>query len=449
MARDCSRHVYAYGLVMATALLASATAQAHPTVYPTGVTIYDPSKAYNGYVLFSAPDDTTYLIDMDGHVVHRWKHPGFPSLALPADQAHGERGHVLLQLDKVPKPGKLASVGNGLSNQSIGEVDWNDRTVWQWGDASSPGGGAHQNHDIRRLPNGDTLFLSSQVRHESGFTPPKIVDGVIYEVNRQGRIVWQWDAARHLGEFGFTAHEMQLVRHWKDSGFLHLNTVAPLGPNRWYDAGDKRFAPDNILVNSRNADVAIIIDKHTGKAVWRVGPDYPPIGHHGAKDVPRPLDQMVGEHDVHMIPKGLPGAGNLLLFDNQGNAGFPPPEQGVFSASRVLEINPKSKQIVWEYEAGMSGQVSWAFYSAFISSARRLPNGNTLIDEGQDGRIFQVTPKGEVVWEYVNPYFSANHTTNAVYRAQPLPYDWAPPGTPHGEHAVKADLPAYRHAPGR
>lgn len=423
-------------------------ATAHPLVYATGVTLYDPARAWNGYVLFSAPDQHTYLIDMDGDVVHRWKHPGFPALALTPAQAGGAHGHVLLQLDKVPKPDKLASIGNGMSNRTIGEVDWNDRVVWQWGDQASPGGGAHQNHDIRRLPDGDTLFLSSQARHVKGFAPKRIVDGVVYEVNPQGRIVWQWDAARHLQAFGFTPHELHLVKRWKDPGFLHLNTVTPLGPNHWYASGDKRFAPDNILINSRNANVAIIIDKRTGKTVWRLGPDYPGVGHHGAHDVPRPVDQMVGEHDVHMIPEGLPGAGNLLVFDNQGSAGFPPARTGVFSASRVLEINPETRQIVWEYKAGMSGQVSWAFYSAFIGSARRLPNGNTLIDEGQDGRIFQVTPKGRIVWEYVNPYFSRNHRTNAVYRAQPVPYDWAPPGTPHHEHAVRTVPTHLRQAPG-
>ena len=423
---------------MLIAALASGATSAHPSVYPTGVTRYDPARAYNGYVLFAAPDGHTYLIDMNGHAVQQWAHPGFPSLALTAP---GKQGHLLLQVDKVAKPNTLASVGNGMSNKTIGEVDWNDHIVWQWGKARSPDGGAHQNHDLRRLPNGDTLFLSSQARHEPGFTPKAIVDGVVEEVNRQGKLVWQWDAAKHLDAFGFTPHELSLLKHWKDPGFLHINTVAPLGPNHWYDAGDQRFALDNILINARNANVAIIIDRRTGQAVWRLGPDYPQPDPKHADALPRPVDQMVGEHDVHMIPKGLPGAGNLLVFDNQGNAGFPPAEQGVYSASRVLEIDPVKRQIVWEYKADMSGQVGWAFYSAFIGSARRLPNGNTLIDEGQDGRLFQVTPKGEIVWEYVNPYFSEDHRTNAVYRAQPLPYDWAPAGTPHTEKPVHAILP--------
>ncbi|MEN1374853.1 ArsR family transcriptional regulator, partial [Pseudomonas aeruginosa] len=106
---------------------------------------------------------------------------------------------------------------------------------------------------------------------------------------------------------------------------------------------------------------------------------------------------------AHLIPEGLPGAGNLLVFDNQGDAGYPSVQRGLVSGSRVLEIDPLKKQIVWQYTAEDSQQPGWAFYSAFISSARRLPNGNTLIDEGQNGRFFQVTPGGEIVWEYVSP----------------------------------------------
>jgi hypothetical protein len=96
------------------------------------------------------------------------------------------------------------------------------------------------------------------------------------------------------------------------------------------------------------------------------------------------------------------------------------------------------------------------FYSFNISSARRLPNGNTLIDEGQAGRFFQVTPEGEIVWEYVSPFKAVMQgppgtpprETIWVYRAQPVPYDWAPKGTPHTESPVAAPDLASFHVPG-
>ena len=130
------------------------------------------------------------------------------------------------------------------------------------------------------------------------------------------------------------------------------------------------------------------------------------------------------------------------MFDNQGEAGYPPQPLAVLPGSRVLEIDPVKKEIVWQCTGTDSARPPWTFYSAFISSARRLPNGNSLIDEGMNGRFFQVTPQGEIVWEYVSPYFAPSPLggkavlSNYVYRAQPVPYDWAPAGTSHAQDAV-------------
>ena len=79
-------------------------------------------------------------------------------------------------------------------------------------------------------------------------------------------------------------------------------------------------------------------------------------------------------------------------------------------------MDPRSNQIVWEYKDSPINN----FFSGYISGARRLANGNTLITEGQSGRMFQVTPEKEVVWEYVNPYFEPDFEgvlTNNVFRA--------------------------------
>ncbi|MFN2920502.1 ArsR family transcriptional regulator, partial [Escherichia coli] len=82
----------------------------------------------------------------------------------------------------------------------------------------------------------------------------------------------------------------------------------------------------------------------------------PPIDPKSARKLPRPVDQISGQHDAHLIPEGLPGAGNLLVFDNQGDAGYPSVQRGLVSGSRVLEIDPLKKQIVWQYTAEDSQQ---------------------------------------------------------------------------------------------
>jgi hypothetical protein len=84
----------------------------------------------------------------------------------------------------------------------------------------------------------------------------------------------------------------------------------------------------------------------------------------------------------------------------------------------------------------VAGQESYRFYSHYVSGAQRLANGNTMITEGADGRIFEVTAGGEIVWEYVSPYFTQNGTSNRVYRAYRVPYDWIPQLPRPAERAV-------------
>jgi hypothetical protein len=112
--------------------------------------------------------------------------------------------------------------------------------------------------------------------------------------------------------------------------------------------------------------------------------------------------------------------------------------------SRVLEFDPLTLEVVWQYSPGTSGYDYTSFFSHYISSAQRLPNGNTLIDEGADGRIFEVTAGHEIVWEYVSPFFSdAKETQNGVYRAYRVPYDWVPQA-PRPEEKAVIPLPNSR-----
>jgi hypothetical protein len=423
-------------------LAGTALVFAYPRVFPTGVTLYDPARAYNSFVLFATEDDgpgQSYLIDMNGNEVHHWLRRGMPSVLLDPALTAGARGHLLVQLSALEPPTDGAPARpEFFRNKAIGELDWDARVVWQWG-SEAPGGAARQHHDLHRLPNGDTLILANLIHSVPGFGLPTITDDAIYQVSPRGEIVWKWVASEHLEEIGFTSQELQLVKATKNPDYLHLNAMTPLGPNKWFAQGDQRFDPQNILLSSRNANFVVIIDKKTGHVVWRLGPDYPA---RSQQKLPRPVDQIVGQHNPHLIAPGLPGEGHLLLFDNQGEGGYPPAEMQTTGGSRILEIDPLKKEIVWAYTGVNSDRASWTFYSSYISNVERLPNGNTFINEGMNGRFFQVTPAGEVVWEYINPHFTPTNAgggralSNAVYRAQPVPYGWVPEGTPHSERAV-------------
>lgn len=114
----------------------------------------------------------------------------------------------------------------------------------------------------------------------------------------------------------------------------------------------------------------------------------------------------------------------------------------------MLEIDPVTLEIVWQYtptEAGFQAPLdSYRFYSPYISSAQRLPNGNTLITEGADGRIFEVTREHELVWEYISPYKNKRNS-NMVYRAYRVPYTWVPQLPHPEERAIEPlDVTSFR-----
>ena len=87
----------------------------------------------------------------------------------------------------------------------------------------------------------------------------------------------------------------------------------------------------------------------------------------------------------------------MLFFANAADATNFGPEHG----SRIIELDPETKEIVWEYKA----KPGYTFFSWFISGCQRLASGNTLICQGVWGRLFEVTQKGEVVWDYFSPSF--------------------------------------------
>ena len=440
--------------VSGIALLAL-NAFAVPSIYPTGTTRYDPLKAYNSFVLFTGGDNIARLIDLNGNTVHQWKDAAAFSTAIDPAVNSGKLGHVFVTLDTAEGRGTDLLPGQNATriSKTIGELDWDGKTVWTFGE-KAPDGLARHHHDWARLPNGNTIVLANLLHTVKGFKVPRVLDDVLYEVNPAGEIIWKWVASDHLDEFGFTPAQLKLVRNANQADYLHFNNLKVVGPNHWFDEGDKRFNPDNLLFDSREANFIAIIDRQTGKVVWNLGPNYPAAQTNTlSRNVPRPVDRTSGQHDAHIIPAGLPGAGNLLVFDNEGEAGYPLFPLPVTGGSRVLEIDPVKKEIVWQYTGADSGLPGWSFHSTHISNARRLPNGNTFIDEGQKGRLFQVTRDGEIVWEYVNPYARRSKdnvngkivSNNQLYRAQPVPYEWAPAKTPHSEKALPAvDINQFR-----
>jgi len=392
----------------------------------------------NGYTLINPLGDPAFLIDMDNNVIHNWSLHCFPAKMLPDGSIIGT--YIYNELDE---------------EKYIAQETWDGNIVWQFNNWED--GWARQHHDLEREGNpvgyyapgqdfveeGKTLVLARSTLVNRSISLWPLDDDVIYEVDWEGNLTgYEWYANEHYNEMGFDIYAkiglFYQILPWLNRsilrGWLHINSISELGENHWYDEGDNRFNPSNIILDSRHANFIAIIDRSTGDIVWSVGPDYSKNTEGGYK-----LGQIIGPHHAHMIPKGLPGEGNILVFDNGGFAGYGIlglPCRYIRFYSRVIEFNPITYEIVWEYY-NKSGPVfpkdenNSRFFSSVVSSAQRLPNGNTLICEGEKGRIFEVTPKNDIVWEYTYPGITGDYTNNIVYRAYRVPPEWVP-GNPAG-----------------
>ena len=443
-----------------------------PTIFPTGVTIYKPEKCWNGYNLVPTINSGALLFDMNGNEIRRWEQfHGFPNKLLPNGDLIGYSG------DRDPKYGMQDGV-------DLVQIDYDGNIVWKFNrfefiedEGNEAQWMARTHHDYQRegnpvgyyvpeqnplLREGKTLILGHKTVRNEKISDKKLLDDVFYEVDWEGNILWEWHANEHFDEIGFseeakkTIYKNPNIRE-SDGGvgdWLHTNCMSYLGPNKRYNEGDERFHPENIIFDSREANFLAIISKKTGKIVWKIGPNWDDenIKH---------ISYIIGPHHTHLIPEGLPGEGNILVFDNGGWGGYGVPntvsEDGTKNVwrdySRVLEINPITLEIVWQFtpesiRAGIPTDAS-KFYSPYVSSAQRLPNGNTLIDEGSNGRLIEVTYEKEIVWEWISPYFSNSKDedpiNNMIYRGYRYPYSWVPQEEIPEEIAIEPlDITTYR-----
>ena len=326
---------------------------------PTGLVRYNASGAYRGYTLFSPNGgDDAYLIDMEGNFVHLWHHSGGIAYGFLLDN-----GNLLFR--------DLGSNPPGADH--IRELDWDSRLVWEHYDPSL------RRHN--RLPNGNTLLLLQRDRISSDLTrrvvggfptandPEQMLGDQVVEVMPDGTEVSVWQSSDHLDP--------------------ETDVICPLERrDAWGSANDLTASPDGstFLISFRILDTVALVNRATGEITWKWGQGIISHQHH-----PTHLDN-----------------GNVLLLDNGSH------RRGL-SYSRVVEVDPSTDEIVWQYQ----GHPMVSFFTHFTGGAQRLPNGNTLITEGQQGRLFEVTPANEIVWEYVSPFFvpSQYGMANAVFRA--------------------------------
>ncbi len=351
-----------------------------------GVTFYDPARAFYGYNFFNPfeptknGDSKCWLMDMKGRYVNIWRMdycPGARAILLP--NGHVMQAAKIKEADEYGWPGWFGGCGGRLI-----EYDWDSNLIWQ---AEMP----YQTHDFLVMPNGNILYqawepkgifpeeLTSKVK---GGMPGTELDGqiwgdVIVEMDRSGNRVWEWIAYNHLD--------------------FDIDVICPLEPRtQWPYINSLWICRDgSILFSARFLNMILKIEYPSGKVIGRYG-----------------KGEIFHQHDAQELENG-----NITCFDNGTHRHAYEPVY-----SRAVEIDSKTDEVVWEYKADPPSD----FHSPHSGGCERQPNGNTLIIESEKGRAFEVTPDGEIVWEWVNPRYVPYHGQfgNWIWRFHRYPPDY-------------------------
>ncbi len=356
-------------------------------------------KAFVGYTLISPynrllVDDPkwagkVYLLDMAGNPVHTWttNHQALYSVL--------ESDGKLLSVMEIPKYSQFFPPGGNTG--IIQERNWSSKVTWEYKNEA-------MHHDIDVLPNGNyavTLWektppeIARQV--QGGVAGTEMKDGLIWsdkiaEVNHQGKIVWSWHSYEHLDPQKDVIGAILPRYAWTVTNGLKYMEHNPIDGTPAY------------LLSMRSTSTVMIVRKTDGEIIWR-----------------SPAGLLSLQHDPTLLSNG-----NILVFDN-GLDRVPNPFP-VFG-SRAVEINPKTNKVVWEFSGGQGPIDKLKFFAPIVGGAQRLQNGDTLITDGPKGHIFEVTNRGEVVWDMISPY--TTHMTG------PFPNNFLFKSRRYGENEIR------------
>lgn len=396
-------------------------------------TISISEDAFDAYTLISIYNDA-YLLTNCGEVINEWNSSYLPGNAV-----------YLLPNGNLLRAGRLEDGSSNIVFGGQGGIieifDWDGNILWSYTYSTND---FRQHHDVYPMPNGNVLILAATSMTEAeakaaGRDPNKLSQTRLYneqiiEVEpvgaNQGNIVWEWNVNDHLiqdydsnkanfGNVGLTPERLDinfLNGGNGGSNWLHFNSIQ-------YDE-----TLNQIVISSRNLSEIYIIDHSTTTAqaasssggIYGKGGDFlyrwgNPQSYRQGTEADRKL---YGQHYPHYIADGLIDAGKMMIFNN-GNGRTPqysealiidPPTSspGVYTYVPNTAFGPTSVDYSYSDQTDDPSD----FYSAIVSSAQRLPNGNILICEGANGEIFEIDDNENIVWEYINPVNNINGTVS-------------------------------------
>ena len=347
---------------------------------PSGVILRDLDRSCPGdnlYTIYAL--GTAELIDAAGKVIKAWSQPGeiwmHSELLANGDLLVVGAGNVI-----DPGHGQNSHVDD--ATRFVRRYAWNGKLLWK---RSYP---AH--HDIEVTPDGKLLLLGLEYRIIPQFDPNlPIRDELLLLLEPDGSLIQSYSLTEAIGRNN-RAFPLKRIPPVEESGrrftdLLHANSAEWMHVQDLAGTHPPLYDPANILVCLRHQDRVAFFNWETRKVVWSWG-----------------HDELSAPHDARMLDNG-----NILIFDNGLRE----------ERSRVVEMDPRREKIVWQYVADPPG----SFFSISKGSAQRLPNGNTLAVESDRGRAIEITPAGDIVWEFVCPHFVSPGNRAAIVHMDRFP----------------------------
>ncbi len=358
-----------------------------------GVQVYDANKAQPGYTVYTSVGSWSpvRLVDMQGDVVHEWQIPRELAVIEDRDDGHvfpREINPPVTDVHVYPNGNLLVALGNDLGfppfGYAVAMLDKDSKLLWVYSKD------AHHRLNVSR--SGNIAVLLNQWVEEpwEGLEsiPVPFRDDVVAILGPDGKERKAISVLRAFqrSEWRGALKQISLDPRFEDK--FHANAVKFLTAKQ--AASIPNAQAGDLLLSMRNVNLLAVMDPRKGVIVWAArGPWYM-------------------QHDPHMLPNG-----NIIMFDNHGDLKHP-------RRSRVLEINPKTLAIEWEWP----GKHDYNMYTSIAGAIDPLDNGNVLIAETNRGRLLEVTREGEVVWDFRVPERKKNR--NKKGKIYPATKAWNP-----------------------
>ncbi|HWB10065.1 MAG TPA: arylsulfotransferase family protein [Pirellulales bacterium] len=347
-----------------------------------------PSRTFDGFTLYACADNQgagaeALLIDMTGEVVHRW--------ALAAWQVRLNETNIEGGTNKVHnfKPcfyglhldpdGNLLVVSHGappVGGAGLARLDKDSNILWEYPGAVHHDIDVGQDGNIYAIENEFLIEMPAGLEHiaapcksdrlvvlsadgERLREPISILEAI--QKSPYSMLLSSLRKARGTEGPPDAGHDSPLDEGQRRFDLLHTNFVEVLNAKR--AAKFPAFREGQVLISMRHLDAIAVLDVETGSVVWAASGPWRE------------------QHDPHFLDNG-----HLLIFDNRGGP----------RGSRVIEYDPQTQAFPWSYP----GENDRPFYSSERGMGQRLPNGNTLIADSEEGKLIEVTQDREIVWFY-------------------------------------------------